>query len=96
MWVIIGLISLLDLILAVALLDPSSLVQEKNPIVVELVRLTGDFSLFIPCKILGTLASLVIARKIYNINNKWGLSVCSGVCLFQLCLLMYLLFGHLL
>ena len=98
MWWTIGLISIFDLVLAVCLLDPSSLslLQEKNPIVVELVKLTGDFSLFIPCKLIGTIIALFVTKKIYNTDAKWGMSICAGVCLFQFCLLAYLLFGHLL
>jgi len=100
MLVAIGLISLFDLYLAITLLDPSNSsafeATEKNPIVVRMVLITGDFSLFIPLKIIGTVVSMLITKRIYNKNRKWGTSICAGVFVFQLALLAYLAFGHLL
>jgi hypothetical protein len=95
MWWSIGLISLIDLYLALKFLDPediSSLRQtEENPLVVQLIEYSGDLSLFTVVKIVGTLAALLVCKKMYDINKPIGLAVCGGVCLFQLCLLMYLL-----
>lgn len=100
MLIMIGLISLLDLYLAITLLDPSNSISfkvlEKNPVIVRIVLLTGDFSIFIPCKIIGTAVSMFIIKRIYNKSRKWGTSICAGVFGFQLLLLGYLAFGHLL
>lgn len=97
MWSVVGVVSVLDLFLALWFLDPSHMptlkAQEKNPIVIKLIELSGDMSFFTTCKILGTLASLWIVRKIYQKNKKWGLSVVFGMFIFQTCLLYYLLFG---
>lgn len=97
MWITIALISLIDLILAIWLLDPSRMeyfrAAEQNPMVVKLVELTGDMSLFIFCKIVGTIASVFIGKKVFEHNEKWGLSVAGGVLTFQLWLLYYLLYG---
>ena len=94
---IIGIISMIDLALAIYLLDPTSdyafSMQEKNPMVVWIVRLTGDFSIFVPMKILGTIISLLSAKQLYVADRKRGSIVCSGVCPFQILLLAYLLFG---
>lgn len=100
MLVAIGLISLFDLYLAVTLLDPSNSsgfkATEKNPVIVNIVLLTGDFSIFIPCKIIGTAVSMFITKRIYDKSRKRGTSICVGVFIFQLLLLAYLAFGHLL
>ena len=97
MWSIVGIISVLDLALALWFLDPSHMAdlrtQEKNPVVIKMIELSGDMSFFTVAKILGTLVSLWIVRKIYQRNKKWGLSVVSGMFIFQACLLYYLLFG---
>ena len=99
MLAVIGIISAFDLVLAVWLLDPSSssfATQEKNPIIVQLAKLTGDFSLVIPLKILGTMVSLYITYRIYVKDARKGFVICCGVFFFQLLLLLYLSFGHLL
>jgi len=97
MWLLVGAISLIDLFLALWFLDPSHMdflrTQEKNPIVIKLIELTGDMSFFTVCKVVGTAVSLLIVRKIYLSNRKWGLSIVSGMFIFQACLLYYLLFG---
>jgi hypothetical protein len=95
MWWSIGLISLLDLYLALKFLNPDNIgalkQAEKNPLVVQLIEYSGDLSLFAVVKIVGTLAALLVCRQIYGINKIAGLAVCGGVCLFQVCLLIYLL-----
>ena len=95
MWWSIGLISLVDLYLALRFLDPKDIdalrQTEKNPIVVQLIEFTGDLSLFAVGKIIGTLIALFACSKIYGVNKTHGFAVCSGVFLFQIFLLMYLL-----
>jgi len=94
MWWTIGLISLIDLCLALATLDPNDMIAlrqtEKNPWVVQMIEYTGDLSLFAILKILGTLVVLFVCKKMYDRNTTSGLAICGGVCLFQLCLLIYL------
>ena len=94
MWWAIGLISLIDLCLALATLDPNDMIAlsqtEKNPWVVQMIEYTGDLSLFAILKILGTLVVLFVCKKMYDRNTTSGLAICGGVCLFQLCLLIYL------
>ena len=96
MWWAIGLISLIDLCLALATLDPNDMIAlrqtEKNPWVIQMIEYTGDLSLFAILKILGTLVVLFVCKKIYDIRKTRGLAVCGGVCLFQLCLLIYLFY----
>ena len=95
MWWSIGLISLIDLFLALATLDPNDMIAlrqtEKNPWVVQMIEYTGDLSLFATVKIIGTLIVLFVCKKAYDIKKISGLAVCGGVCFFQLCLLIYLL-----
>lgn len=95
MWWSIGFISLIDLYLALKFLNPEDIgaleQAEKNPLVVQLIAYSGDLSLFAVVKIVGTLAALLVCKKIYGINKTVGLAVCGGVCLFQVCLLIYLL-----
>ncbi len=98
MLLLVGLISALDLVLAVWLLDPQSssfVVDERNPVIIQIVQLTGDFRLFIPLKIIGTLLSIFVAYKIYRGNTKLGFVITCGVFAFQVLLLFYLAFGHL-
>ena len=94
MWWTIGLISLIDLCLALATLDPNDMIAlrqtEKNPWVIQMIEYTGDLSLFAILKILGTLVVLFVCKKMYDRNTTSGLAICGGVCLFQLCLLIYL------
>ena len=94
MWWAIGLISLIDLCLALATLDPNDMIAlrqtEKNPWVIQMIEYTGDLSLFAILKILGTLVVLFVCKKMYDRNTTSGLAICGGVCLFQLCLLIYL------
>jgi hypothetical protein len=96
MWSMIGIISALDLFLALRFLDPACMdtlrSQEKNPIVVKMIELSGDMSFFTICKVFGTLTALFVVRKIFLHNRKWGLSIVSGMFIFQVCLLFYLLF----
>jgi len=97
MWSVVGIISAFDLFLALWFLDPNCMEalkdQEKNPLVIKLIELSGDMSLFTICKVLGTLVSLFVVLKIFTHNRKWGLSIVSGIFIFQVCLLYYLLFG---
>ena len=70
MLLLVGLISALALVLAVWLLDPQSssfVVDERNPVIIQIVQLTGDFRLFIPLKIIGTLLSIFVAYKISTV-----------------------------
>lgn len=93
---VIFLISMIDLFLAVRLLEPQSkrfAIDEKNPIIVWLVGLTDDFSIFIPAKILGTVICILLAKRLYIKNNNKGFLVCSVVCFLQIMLLIYLFFG---
>ena len=94
MWWTIGLISLIDLCLALATFDPNDMIAlrqtEKNPWVIQMIEYTGDLSLFAILKILGTLVVLFVCKKMYDRNTTSGLAICGGVCLFQLCLLIYL------
>ena len=94
MWWAIGLISLIDLCLALATFDPNDMIAlrqtEKNPWVIQMIEYTGDLSLFAILKILGTLVVLFVCKKMYDRNTTSGLAICGGVCLFQLCLLIYL------
>ena len=95
MWWSIGLISLVDLYLALRFLDPKDIdtlrQTEKNPFVLQLIEFTGDLSLFAVVKIIGTLIALFACNKIYNDNKTYGFAVCGGVFLFQIFLLIYLL-----
>ena len=97
MWSIIGMISLVDLFLALWLLDPDHMKEfrltEKNPVVIELVELTGDMYLFIWCKVSGTILAIFFGKKIFDYSEKWGLTVTGGVLAFQLWLLYYLMYG---
>ena len=95
MWWTIGLISLLDLYLALKFLNPSDMTslrtQEKNPLVVKLIEYSGDLTIFAVWKIVGTLAALFICKKLYESKKNMGLMVCSGAFLCQIYLLSYLL-----
>ena len=98
MLAVVMLISMVDLMLAVWLLDPAEgfHIQERNPIVVKLVSLTRDFRYFIPLKIIGTFISCGAAYSLYKKRHKLGFPVCVGLFCFQVVLLRYLCFGHLL
>ena len=94
MWWAIGLVSLIDLYLALRFLDPHDMdalrQTEKNPWVLQIIEYTGDLSLFAIGKIIGTMVVLFVCKKMYDRNTTSGLAICGGVCLFQLCLLIYL------
>ena len=94
MWWAIGLISLIDLCLALATFAPNDMIAlrqtEKNPWVIQMIEYTGDLSLFAILKILGTLVVLFVCKKMYERTTTSGLLICGGVCLVQLCLLIYL------
>ena len=97
MLLIICLISAIDLFLAVTLIDPSNefslRLTEQNPVIVKMVLMTGDWSIVIPCKIFGTLLSVLTIVMIYRKNKRKGFFVCLGVFMFQVLLLLYLVFG---
>ena len=94
MWWAIGLVSLIDLYLALRFLDPHDMdalrQTEKNPWVLQIIEYTGDLSLFTVGKIMGTMVVLFVCKKMYDRNTTSGLAICGGVCFFQLCLLIYL------
>ena len=94
MWYIVGLISLLDLYLGVKFLPINNIIhlqnQEKNPIIVMLISMSGDTSLFVVCKIVGTISVLAIIKWMYTLSFKWGISVCFSVFVAQVSLLFYL------
>ncbi|MQF98487.1 MAG: hypothetical protein FI729_03020 [SAR202 cluster bacterium] len=97
MLLIICLISAIDLFLAIKLIDPSNeltlRLTEKNPVIVKMALITGDWSVVIPCKIFGTLLSVMTIIMIYRKNKRKGFFVCLGVFMFQILLLLYLVFG---
>tara|TARA_Y100000296_G_scaffold85345_1_gene121018 strand:+ start:717 stop:1034 length:318 start_codon:yes stop_codon:yes gene_type:complete len=87
-----GLVSLIDLYLAVKW-GEYLYHYEKNPIVLKMMEISGDLSIFVVAKVVGTLLALFLMKKIYDRSSKWGFSVGVPILLFQLSLLYYLFLG---
>ena len=87
-----GLISLVDLYLAIKWQE-YLYAHEKNPIVLKMLEISGDLSIFVVAKVFGTLLALFVMKKIYDRSAKWGFSIGVPIFLCQLSLLYYLFLG---
>ena len=70
---------------------------EQNPVGSWLISLDGgDIALFMTAKSIGTMLVIMAIPALYRYRPKWGLTCGIAVAVFQLLLLIYLNFGHLL
>ena len=70
---------------------------EQNPLGTWLISADGgDISLFMTCKMVGTMIVLMSIPSIYVYKKQWGMICGAAVATFQCLLMVYLNFGHLL
>lgn len=70
---------------------------EQNPIGTWLINLdNGDIALFMTVKMMGTMVVVLAIPALYYFRRSWGLICCTSVATFQVLLLCYLNFGHIL
>jgi hypothetical protein len=91
MWLSIGIISLVDLCLAIEHRDVIREI-EQNPIAKAIIVSSG-LAVFSVVKILGTLFAMWFMLKAYCLSNKLGWALTLPIFLFQIWLLWYLLFS---
>jgi len=91
LWLIIGWISAFD---AYLLLVSRSVVYsvEQNPVVLRII-INHSLDVAVGLKFAGTIASLGLLAVVYNTNRTIGIIATGGTALFQVGLLMYLLWG---
>lgn len=70
-------------------------IDEQNPLGLWLMNLDGgDVSLFMAVKMMMLWVVYCIVKIMYGVSKKWGLVVAGALCLAQILLVFYFLFGH--
>ena len=91
---VIVLVSMVDLYYTIKL-QRTILRDEQNPIGVWLINIDGgDVSLFMTVKMLMLWVVYCIVKTMYKRSKKWGLVVAGSLCLAQILLVLYFLFGY--
>lgn len=92
LWLFIAAVSSYDAYLLVCY--PDSLpYMESNPVGVYLVEVAdGDVSVFLNCKVAGTVVVLCSLLGLYRKHRRWAMPVAHGLAIFQFGLLLYLTF----
>ncbi len=71
--------------------------MELNPVGYWLIELDGgDISLFMTCKMVGTMLVILSVPALYAYKRHWGMACATGLAVFQSMLFLYLNFGHML
>ena len=70
--------------------------HEENPIGTMLIEAdNGDIALFMTLKTLGNIVVLISVPLLFLYKRSWGMLIASGLAVGQLCLFLYLNWGHL-
>jgi hypothetical protein len=93
-WLFVIFVSVFDSLLTIEL-EEQMMVSELNPVGRALLYLdSGDVGYLIAVKGLGTILAASIVLVLFWRRPKWGLTVVSGLALFQLGLLLFLTIDH--
>ena len=95
--VVIVTVSAVDVFWCVALRD-ELISNERNPMAVAIMRAGGvhGVALFVSLKMLATFAVVCLCRAVRRYRPRWSWPIVASVAAFQVALVWYLFFGHVL